>query len=395
MRYLFCIVIPLVLVGCSEQKPPTKPSVASPVNAATPSVEKQSEPPPLKPIDDPDLNSDQVILSDIPAITLSSDLNPGTGQGNKVEELIASLSSIEDPDFGLSPTMTGTAFLPIEGKSNAGMLLLTDHNIRSSNALKQLVSLGPAALNGLLSHLDDKTPTKLKVDHGGGFGGMWFANELWGNPVSKKEQSILQARPRTEEDAFGGDHVESYTVKVGDICLVAIGQITGRGYQTVRYQPTACIVINSPTQDPTLCQQVRAMWQSDDPRSTLFESLLLDYSTRGKFNGDSLDGWSVGSSLQIEAAMRLLYYYPVDSAKLLVDRVDQLDVTRTGPPSDTAASESELYAFITREVANAVRTDDFIAAVSWSKDPDIVAALKRVAERTDDEDIIRLVSEAR
>jgi hypothetical protein len=132
------------------------------------------------------------------------------------------------------------------------------------------------------------------------------------------------------------------------------------------------------------------MWQSDDP-----DSLLRDYSTRGKFNGKSLDGWDVGSSLQIEAAMRLLYYFPTDCAELIADRIDQLDVTRTGPPSSQPASDSELDAFTKREVANGVRTDDFIAATVWSQHPDIIAALKRVADRTDDDDIVELVGRAR
>ena len=46
------------------------------------------------------------------------------------------------------------------------------------------------------------------------------------------------------------------------MCFVAVGQIVGRGYAAVRYQPTACIVINSPTHDAKLRSDVRAAWVS-------------------------------------------------------------------------------------------------------------------------------------
>ncbi|WP_145169040.1 hypothetical protein [Rubripirellula lacrimiformis] len=309
--------------------------------------------------------------------------------------MIASLAAIESPDVGLSATISGSVFLPVEGQVNAGALLLTDHKIKSSDALKQLVSIGPGALPALLAHLDDPTPTKLKIEHGGSFGAMWFASEIRGNPVSRVEQSVLQARLRNKEDAFHGDYVDSYTVKVGDVCLVAVGQITGRAYQAVRYQPTACIVLNSPTDDPDLCSQIRAIWQSDDPTQRLFDSLLFDYATRGKYNGVSLDGWSVGSDLQKESAMRLLYYYPDTSGRLIAGRLRGLDVRKAGPPSSQPATDSEMDVWISREVANGVRTDEFIEAVVWCKHPAIVAEIKSIANRTDDDDIIKLVGEAR
>jgi hypothetical protein len=393
MRYVIAMSIAFSFSGCTEQRSPIQPSrVSDPQDITAPASQPETVAQPFSPIQHPDLNSDVVTLTEIPKHTVSSDSSPPYSN-EQIEELIASLASIESPDFGLSPTMSGHAFLPIEGQTIAGALLITDHKITSSDALKRLVTIGPIALPALLAHLDDAAPTKLKIDHG--FGGMWFENELWSNPVNRKEQAVLQSRQRNTSDPFAGNQVNSYTVKVGDICLVAIGQITGRGYHTVRYQPTACIIINSPTHDPELCALIRAMWQSINPRQELFNSLLLDYATRGKFNGNSLDGWDVGSSLQIEAAMRMLYYFPTDCASVIADRIDQMDVTRTGSPINEPAGESELDAFMKREVANGVRTYDFIAAVVWSPHSSIVAAIKRVADRTDDEDIIRLVGQSR
>ena len=108
---------------------------------------------------------------------------------------------------------------------------------------------------------------------------------------------------------------------------MAIGQIVGRGYQAVRYQPTACIVINSPTEDQELRKQVRAIWESKDPRQRLFESLLTDYATVADYvDGESFDIWGMAGDLQCEAAMRLLYYFPKESAPLIAKRLRDLRV---------------------------------------------------------------------
>src|SRR6185436_13894719 len=87
-------------------------------------------------------------------------------------------------------------------------------------------------------------------------------------------------------------NIETYTVKIGDVCFVALGQIVGRFYSAVRYQPTACIIINSPVESPEYRALVREIWESTDPEQALLQSLLVDYSTQGNFNGWSLDGWT-------------------------------------------------------------------------------------------------------
>jgi hypothetical protein len=348
----------------------------------------------LMPIEHPDLDSDIVMLADIPKVNLSPAPKAGADEA-RIEALVATLASLENLDLGVSPTIGDRAFLPLNAWKKAGAFVLTNPRIRSSDALKRLVALGPAALPALLAHLDDPTPTKLRVDHDGRFGAMWFANELSGNPLSRPEQAVLQIHEHDEKNLFGREHVRSYVVKVGDICLVAIGQITGRGYQTVRYQPTACVVINSPTHDAELCAQVRAMWQSDDPRRRLFDSLLLDYRTQGKYDGVSFDGWYVGSNLQVEATMRLLYYFPKESASLIAARIDRLNVSRIGPPTGEPKSDSEFDAWVKREVENGVRTDKFIAAAAWSNQPEIIASIKRMIDRTDDKELAEIAQNTR
>src|SRR5262249_50307293 len=148
---------------------------------------------------------------------------------------------------------------------------------------RSLVEIGPDALPFLLEALEDKTPTKLKVTHNFGIGGMWFSAELDRNPLSPVEKRALSKvlTKADDEDDEDDTRPHSYTVKVGDVCFVAIGQIVGRHYLAVRYQPTAIIVINSPVQTKELRERVRAIWSSKDPARTLLDSLLLDYATQG------------------------------------------------------------------------------------------------------------------
>lgn len=193
---------------------------------------------------------------------------------------------------------------------------------------------------------------------------MWFARELELNPVNPCEAGVRN-QP-TEEEI-----VQPYTVKIGDVCFVAIGQIVGRRYQAVRYQPTACIVLNSPTADAKLCECVRAIWRSNDSRRKLFDSLRADYATVGTFNGENLDGWDRGADFECEAATRLLYYFPKESEALLASRLETLNVAK-----DIGVDDYEH-----RCVGNQVRSEAFIAALAWSKAPAIRAAMVGIFKR--------------
>jgi hypothetical protein len=288
--------------------------------------------------------------------------------------LIANLATLDKPDFGLSPTLSGDAFAPIAGQEQAGAMMLTEHDLQSSATLKTLVTLGPEALPFLLEALDDQTPTKIEIKHDSYIGAMWHDAELPLNPVNPAERSVADARAakaRHEPLSDQNNAVKSYTVKVGDVCFVAIGQIVGRSYSAVRYQPTACIVLNCPSHDAALCAEVRAMWMSDDPTRKLFDSLLTDFATDGVFNGESLDGWGLGSALQCKAALRLLYYFPDETAALIAARLDGLNVE----------GDAKLDDYLERCVANRVRADDFIKAVAWSQDEKVRAALVGIFRR--------------
>ncbi|HEY8503096.1 MAG TPA: hypothetical protein VIL46_00840, partial [Gemmataceae bacterium] len=315
-----------------------------------------------------------VRLGKVPSIKLPRRPALARDKKDRIKKLIADLSGLSSPDFGLSPTLTGRAFAPLPDHKQFDMGLLTNHRLKSTDALRSLVEIGPDALPFLLEALDDKTPTKLKVGSGNFI--TVFGAELESNPLNSLERRVLSenSADRDTEDGEGDDDAAGYTLKVGDVCFVAIGQIVGRRYSAVRYQPTAMIIINSPVHSAELRRRVRAIWSSDDPAQHLLDSLLIDYATEGIFNGRSLDGWSEGSDRQIEAAVRLLYYFPAESVPLIAERLKQMEVAR--PKDDDG--------WMLREVANGVRTTDFLKAVSWCKEPAIRKALLDIFHRTDD-----------
>jgi hypothetical protein len=328
-----------------------------------------------------DVKQPTVKLGRVPELRPDRRLPLADAQTRRIRKLIADLANLENPDFGLSSTLSGEAFAPIAGQEYASTFLLTDHQLEPSETLKAIVAFGPRAVPFLLDSLDDQTPTKIVVRSFSGLGGMWHASELPLNPVNPAEEAVYKAQAakfnqsNEAEQSVIDKSIDSYTVKIGDVCFVALGQIVGRSYQAVRYQPTANIVLNCPAHTPSLCADVRSIWKSDDPRSKVLHSLLADYATEGIFNGRTLDGWDFGSQFQIRSALRLLYYFPDETTALIANRLDRLDVGKT----------QELNGSMQQCVSNGVRADEFIQAVAWSKESDVGAALVRLFKRSEDE----------
>jgi hypothetical protein len=382
---LIAVLVGPCFSGREETSAPPKDQSTQEAEAST----EKTAPKTRKPNSLEDVSKGKVVvgLAKLPAIKLPAAAALTPKQAAEIKNLIAGLAKIDKPDFGLSATMSGDAFLPIEGMSHAGALLFTNHNLQTSPELKKLVELGPRALPFLLAALDDQTPTRLTIEHGGVFGLMWFDNELWGNPNNPLEMKVLPARdrrPRRRRE----DYVTKYVVKVGDVCLVAIGQIVGRSCAAVRYQPSGCIVLNSPTHDGELRHQVRAIWVSPDARQKLFDSLTLDYATEGVFNGESLDAWGLGAELQTNAAMRLLFYFPLETAPMIAERIDRLQAKKTGPGSGSLHTDAEMRDWMQQTLANGVRADEFVKAVAWCHEPAIKQALFRLFQRATEIDVV-------
>jgi hypothetical protein len=342
---------------------------------------------------DPDGPRPKIKLGKVPSIALGPRATLTKEKIVQITNCIARLADIDIPDVGYSSTIHGKAFLPLPDEQTTDAMLVSNHQLNPADNLRTLVAFGPDALPYLLDALDNATPTKLQIDNMHG-DSMWFVNELWGNPVNELESKALsvetnQAGSLVEawlEEMQDYKPNKSYTVKIGDLCLVAIGQIVGRHYNAVRYQPSGIVVINSPTKDAQLCEQVSKIWSSDDPVRKLFNSLLLDYATEGSFQDDSWDSWGL-RELQIQAAMRLLYYFPRESDSLIADRLRGFDIRRISAPGKIA-SEDESAARTRREVANGVDACGFIKAVSWCPEPKVREAIRTIFANTSDIDML-------
>jgi hypothetical protein len=334
--------------------------------------------PDAKPSDTAPPGSGVASLVPIPQVRLEAPGDASPAERERIKSLIDDLVKITQPDAGLSATLSGDAFAPLPQLPRKGRaFLLTNHNLGTSEAFTELVKLGPRALPQLLEAITDARPTGLKIVHDNIDGGMWFGQEMWGNPANERKHKLFGDVRVGAPGGFPNETLSEYAVKVGDVCFVIVGQIVGRSYSAVRYQPTACIVVNSPVHDPKLAEQARTIWADPQPSQHLLDSLLTDFCTRGVHQGNSLDHWSIGSGFQIGAATRLLYFFPDQAAPLVAKRLDELDVSQ----------HAGLDEYMKQTVANGVRADDFIAAVSWSDRPEIRAALARLTDRTDDPEV--------
>jgi hypothetical protein len=314
---------------------------------------------------DPEFDDVHVLPFEAPALPPAP---PPIVSAEELERLVLSLQEISGPDVGMSSWLSGSDFPPVaDSYSHVGGQLLggpffDGYELKRHPAVTRLVEHGAAALPTLLHHLTDATPTDLTQQ--GGMGA-WYATELIANPACAREQQALAGaglplRPRPALPP-PSDDVREHTITIGDACFVILGMITNRCYQAVRYQATMCTVFNSPIARPNLAVAIRQMWTVPDFRQALYDRLLIDYHTRGHYG-----------RFQSGAAMRLLYYFPQETADLIAKRIGALDVRKT-------RGYREDY-----EKNGGVGTEDFLKAVSFSDRPAIKDALLHVIKRTVD-----------
>jgi hypothetical protein len=100
----------------------------------------------------------------------------------------------------------------------------------------------------------------------------------------------------------------NHSVTVGDICFVALGQIVNRHFNAVRYQPTACVMVNSPTESEKLQAAVKAEWGMLTPeqhkQSLLKDIALPDNKSRAE-----------------EGIKRLAFYYPESAEAVVLEKL--------------------------------------------------------------------------
>ena len=170
------------------------------------------------------------------------------------------------------------------------------------------MQIGSRALPALIKHLSDKRETKFVEDHSVGGVAMWFTIEY------DPRTSDPQHRPAGVNQARGMDRAQlvpnkKYTLKVGDLCFVAVGQIVNRDLEAMRYQPTAQEYINSPVHTPALARAVAKDW----------DGLTAD-AHRKQLEDDATRYWP---SAGAEAVKRLLYYYPADGERIALELLNR------------------------------------------------------------------------
>ena len=228
----------------------------------------------------------------------------------EVECLIDKLIEMNAPAAGLHGSAWASEFMAVNEEPVFTGGILGSARPITDPTMRRLVQLGIYSLPSLIAHLEDARESHLVIQHTNGFGGMWHAQEY--DPRQK-------AKPYAKPVDLTVDHKQRiqltiYTVRVGDICYVLIGQIVNRQLSAVRYQPSACIIINSPVQSPALAAACRKDWENLSPEE--HEHLLKQDAQQDR--------------LYFTAVKRLCYYYPetgkTEAVELLTKQAEAWDL---------------------------------------------------------------------
>jgi ankyrin repeat protein len=217
-----------------------------------------------------------------------SEENGRPSRKDSVTALIDKLQDVGDNGVGYSTGMSSTGFIPL-GIWEMSMGILGQGRPAASPIMQELIRRGAAAIPGLIAHLNDKRTTAISIIEG-----FPMVVAYW-NEYDYNKQTAKQSPNEVNHESFRGSP-RSYTVTVGDLCFVALGQIVNRNFSAVRYQPTAIIVINSPSYSEALRAEVVKEWGKLTPeqhKASLIQDFLHPDSE------ERLEG----------ASLRLGYYY--------------------------------------------------------------------------------------
>jgi hypothetical protein len=249
--------------------------------------------------------------------------NDLTGLSN--EELIDRLRLESQGGIGTQSTSTFSGFLPLDDNPRFQGGILGSAGPYKSAPLTELVRRGVAALPALIKHLSDTRPTKLTVGEKSiagritiVIGGRFFLDEYDPrSPHPEKQPTGVNKLDMTKLKT--PLEFETYTLKVGDFCYVAIGQIVNRNLNAVRYQMTASIVVNSPIQIPALAKAVKQDWgglTAKEHEHSLYQDALRLTLYQHALRLNFLD---IGQG----ALVRMLYYYPSTGRPLALKLLNQ------------------------------------------------------------------------
>ncbi len=300
----------------------------------------------------------------------------------RIQGWITDLAKLEDWQGGLSPsTGGGVGFAPaFEG------MYRVDREKPANHAYRALVAAGPDAIPFLLAHLDDRTETKLALAFEGGFGGMHLSLELEANPTAWEEIAAIRTAISdyaADDDEYPWRHeiaIDAHTITVGDACFSILGEITNRSYETVRYQPTAITVVNSPTRDSRLARAVRAQWLGKDYRRELFRRLDHDLRTKPTGLWRAAEG-----ELQAGALLRLSWYFPTQTAPRVLAILQGLDpdIIELGTDPTTGLDLEPLIRMV-RDVEDPAVRQELASLLYRVRDPMTLTHLLKAFPTRDD-----------
>lgn len=233
------------------------------------------------------------------------------------DNLIELLLAIDGPVPGIDPATASRGFPPdgapatllgvllaVQGPD--GVMRPPDRPVDSSIAT-EIVARGAGAVPELLACLDDDRTTRYTVEPGR----FNFAFDTSYEPRAPQPPptgiGLVDLESGFSSGAtftFEGRRYEPltpingpYTVRLGDVCLTLLGQIVGREYSAVRYQPSGNMYVRSPVETPVLAQKARLEW-----------SRLTDQTFEAQLRSDLAQ--DVDAELHHGALRRLKYYFP-------------------------------------------------------------------------------------
>jgi hypothetical protein len=211
------------------------------------------------------------------------------------EELIERLQDVAAQGLGTHATAWADGFLASDEEPQFRGGILGSAKPQVSPVMRELVRRGLAAMPNLLDHLNDPRPSCLLITNLTSCG-MWHSDEYdcrYDDPDKQPDD----VNTRREADVVSG-----YRIRVGDLCFVVIGQIVNRRLNAVRYQPSGCLVINSPVESPPLAAAVRKDWvalTAEQHEQSLIEDAKASFQ------------WISASAL-----VRLRFYYPEAASRI-------------------------------------------------------------------------------
>jgi hypothetical protein len=245
--------------------------------------------------------------------------------GPDIEKLIDKLAEVSELGVGYSALTSGSEFLPLASSREVGALVIGAPDPQKSPALEQLVRHGAAAVPALLKHLDDPRKTRIPPVKGR----MWTrfidrhdynrrtektpaANADEGTPEKPASQCDPGPAEAPEQNPPGKPMItlegENHHLTVGDLCYVTLGQIVNRQFDASRYQPSAGLLVASPTRSKRLCESVRAVFK-DFTREKHRQLLRSDFESPDH------------EDRRVGAYRRLAFYYPSEVDPLVLKQL--------------------------------------------------------------------------